>query len=213
MLLNEQIGKGTVMKMITKALVVLGLAVGGVGLAGVGTDAEAKKKNKYDVKVKFCGLVGPSSNFQNLTWFDDNRNIQKEFKNKNMKILVSTFNGKDKLRFTARRIKDFTVGQQRNFKCNEKKGGCRFRVKLTESHTEFSLKVKYDEIKKQRYLYYDAAPYNSGAFKDRNIVIKITKAKGASGVRNWCGPTSRTSTGCKYYFKEWDVSVAPGSSC
>lgn len=201
------------MKNITKAILVLGLAFATLGAAGLGNEAEAKNKNKYDVKVKFCGLTGPSSNFQNLKWFDDNRNFQNEFKNKNMEILVSTFNGKDKVRATARRIKTFKTGQRRNFKCNEKKGGCRFRVRFTDSASSFSLKVKYNEIKKYKYLYYDAGVYNSGAFKDRNIVIKITKAKGAAEVRNWCGSTSRTSSGCKYYFKEWDVVVQPGTSC
>lgn len=183
------------------------------GVAGV-DDAEAKKKKgNIHIKVKFCGLVGSPSNFSNLTWLPDNKNVQAVYSEKKLPILVSSFNGKDKSMTTARRIKKLKVGEQKTFECNPKKGGCKFRIQMKEKASSAALKVDFGEYHYKGHMFFAMKKYNSGAFKDRSVVVKIEKLKTSTKIRNWCNFVSNTRIGCQYNFNDSKVSVVAGTTC
>lgn len=175
------------------------------------TAPAALANNRYDMHVTVCGPVGPDSNFQVLSQLEGSPRFNHFFNEKGMHLEVAAFNGHDHSMATPRKRQWIKTGETKTFTCNSHKGGCKFRVFLTDGGSKYeSVPIKGVANAK---VYFEAPKHESIGSTARKMAIKIEKALGAHDLDNKCNSLSNTTMGCTYQFKEWTVNTYMNEGC
>lgn len=167
--------------------------------------------NRYDMHVTVCGPVGPDSNYQVLSELKGAPRFNHFFKEKDMHLEVVSFNGHDHSMAAPRKRQWIKAGETKTYKCNSHKGGCKFRVKLTDPGSTYESAdvegVAYPNV------YFNVPIHESVGSTAHKMAIKIEKALGAPGIANKCNALSNTTMGCTYAFQEWKVGTYMNEDC
>ena len=175
------------------------------------TAPAAFANNRYDMHVTVCGPVGPDSNFQVLSDLEGSPRFNHYFNEKGMHLEVVSFNGHDHSMAAPRKRQWIRTGESKTFTCNSHKGGCKFKVYLTDGGSKYE--QVYTGGPGDEKVYFEAPSHESVGSTARTMAIKIEKALGAHGLDNMCNYASNTTMGCTYQFKQWKVGTYMNQGC